>query len=131
MNREIFVLFFSENKHEFLKLLLKHKADPTQKGWVRIQDKLRQVSPLELANHYVNLHDKVTISNCLIILNLKARYKDTKIPRLTPKLDGLIVSICLEQFRSKSKVDAIGYNFTHSRHVMSGYIKWLALQSVI
>jgi len=61
----IFFLFFSENKHEFLKLLLKHKADPTQKGWVRIQDKLRQVSPLELANHYLNLHDKVKISNFL------------------------------------------------------------------
>jgi hypothetical protein len=111
-----------------MKLLLKHKADPTQKGWVRIQDKLRQVSPLELANHYLNLHDKVKISNFFMILNLKARYKDSNLNSKTGRFNciHLFGIVCV-----KIKSDAFGYNFTHSRHVMSGYIKWLALQSVI
>jgi hypothetical protein len=29
--------------------MLEHHADPNQKGWVRIQGKFRQWSPLELA----------------------------------------------------------------------------------
>ena len=58
-----------------MKLLLKHKADPTQRGWVRIQDKLKQVSPLELANHYLHLREQVPILklNFPTTLTLKAR----------------------------------------------------------
>ena len=43
---------FSERKLEFLKLLLDNHADPNQRGWVRIQSRFRNWTPLELSIHF-------------------------------------------------------------------------------